>query len=149
MFPFNMYNNDVRFMLCLRSVMYVLWMVNQWKTTKNREEKKEREFDECFELNCYIRCSAKFTCFMSSVGGIRDACPIHQGFLQALLAFQNACTTDYHPYKTTFASKYRQPSGQCSCILHRILIQVTTNPCIFTQKRTNSRKMSQSKIFRN
>lgn len=59
--------------------------------------------------------------FMSSIGGVNDACPIHQGFLQALFAFQNACNTGhYRPYKTS-NQKYRQ----CSCILHRILIQVT------------------------
>lgn len=68
-------------------------------------------------------------CFMSSIRDINDACPIHQGFLQALLAFQNACNTDYHSYKTPTATKYRQSLGRCTCLLHRILIQVKSK-CI-------------------
>ncbi|XP_031617504.1 liprin-alpha-1 isoform X6 [Contarinia nasturtii] len=57
--------------------------------------------------------------FMSSIGGVNDACPIHQGFLQALFAFQNACNTGHNRSYKTSNQKYRQ----CSCILHRILIQ--------------------------
>lgn len=79
---------------------------------------------------------------MSSVRGINNnnnhACPIHQGFLQALLAFQSACHMPYRPpYKTPTttisaigATKYRQQTtiGTCTCVLHRILIQVIRSP---------------------
>lgn len=47
-----------------------------------------------------------------------NACPIHKGFLQALIELQNACHTNL-PF-------LKSPSNRsCSCILHRILIEVT------------------------
>lgn len=51
---------------------------------------------------------------MSSSEGA-DACPIHDGFLQALLHLQNTCG---------FVTIPQQPIKRCTCSLHRILIKV-------------------------
>ncbi|KAG4068466.1 hypothetical protein HA402_004806 [Bradysia odoriphaga] len=50
---------------------------------------------------------------MSSSEGA-DACPIHDGFLQALLHLQNTCG---------FVTIPQQPIKRCTCSLHRILIK--------------------------
>lgn len=47
-----------------------------------------------------------------------NACPIHKGLLQALIELQNACHTNLPFLKSS-------SNHSCSCILHRILIEVT------------------------
>lgn len=53
---------------------------------------------------------------MSSMEGADDACPIHDGFLQALLHLQDKCNLN--------RSIFLDPSKKCTCVLHRILINV-------------------------
>lgn len=73
------------------------------------------------------------THFMSSEEGVGDAkCPIHNGFLQALVHLQSVCSSNYG---------YRQTQSkptQCACSLHRILIQV--------MEKTRAR-LDASKVF--
>lgn len=52
---------------------------------------------------------------MSSMEGADDACPIHDGFLQALLHLQDKCNLN---------RSNLDPSKKCTCVLHRILIKV-------------------------
>ncbi|KAJ6646239.1 hypothetical protein Bhyg_01450 [Pseudolycoriella hygida] len=63
--------------------------------------------------------------YMSSSEGA-DACPIHDGFLQALLHLQNTCG---------FVTIPHQPNKRCTCSLHRILIKETFERNVLDSKK--------------
>lgn len=117
--------------LCICEVMSIMYDEGIGPVFRLRVVNCEQWEPPIWWMFVYFRCSGfiPFECvswtdyFMSSVGNVNDACPIHRGFLQALLTFQNACNIEYRPFKTP-TPKYRQPIGQCTCLLHRILIQV-------------------------
>lgn len=63
---------------------------------------------------------------MSSEEGANDACPIHNGFLEALLHLQYTCNSVLPTYLPSVPQQQLQPLPQprCKCSLHRILIKV-------------------------
>lgn len=60
---------------------------------------------------------------MSSDEGADTSCPIHQGFLEALLHLQSTCglvTSSFYVQRPQTSI----PNKTCTCTLHRILIKV-------------------------